>query len=359
MKKLNAMRTLLLSIAVPALGALCAFTAQAQSTHAMVPVATAKPAVPVEKRIVLLVDEWKAIRNLPVVIAERLGYLRDGGMDVVVMNTRDDVWHGEMLIDGRIDAVMAYWHHNLVNHSIGRDTQAIITLGVTPGAKVLVSNQTRDKFKTLADLKGSRFIAGGAGSSKTTVANALVLAGGHRLDEYTRLGTDGLERNVVALREGSADFVVAPTPEGSFYEKAGVATVFADLTTLEGTKRAFGTPFPTSTVFMATERMKQHPEIARHLATAFVRALHFINSHSPDEIAAVVPAEVSGKDRVRYMQTLKEALPMFANNGLMPADGVAMEWRALTEFNPKLKAALLEKTYTNQFVEEALKKLAR
>ena len=34
--------------------------------------------MPIEKRIVLLVDEWKAIRNLPVVIAERLGYLRDG-----------------------------------------------------------------------------------------------------------------------------------------------------------------------------------------------------------------------------------------------------------------------------------------
>jgi hypothetical protein len=58
-------------------------------------------------RIVLLVDEWKALRNLPAVVAERLGYFRGDGMDVTVMNVRDDVWHGDMLMDGSIDAGMA------------------------------------------------------------------------------------------------------------------------------------------------------------------------------------------------------------------------------------------------------------
>ncbi|CAN7769643.1 ABC transporter substrate-binding protein [Variovorax sp. LjRoot84] len=311
--------------------------------------------LPVDKRIVLVVDEWKAVRNLPVVVAERLGYLKADGMDVTVMNVRDDVWHGDMLVDGRVDAVMAYWHHNAVNQSIGRDTQAIVTLGVTPGAKVLVANHARDKYRTLADLKGSHFIAGGAGSSKTTLANALVLAGGHKLSDYTRLGTDGKDLNVAALRDGRADFVVAPTPDASFYEAQGVATVFADLTTPEGTKKAFGVPFPSSTVFMATARMKERPDIARHLAKAFTRALHFINTHSPEQIAAVVPEAVSGKDREKYMKAMKEALPMFATNGLMPADGVAHELRVLAEFDPKFKPVDVKRTYTNAFVEEALK----
>ena len=323
---------------------------------AFVSTASADP-LPVDKRIVLLVDEWKAVRNLPVVVAERLGYLKSDGMDVTVMNVRDDVWHGDMLMDGRIDAVMAYWHHNVVNHSIGRDTQAIVTLGVTPGAKVLVGNHAKDKVRTLADLKGSRFIAGGAGSSKTTVANALVLAGGLKLNDYTRLGTDGKELNVVALREGKADFIVAPTPDGGFYESQGVATVFADLTTLEGTKKAFGVPFPSSTVFMATARVKERPEIARHLAKAFTRALHYMNTHSADEIAALVPKEVVGKDREKYMKAMKEALPMFANDGRMPADGAAFEFRTLAEFDPKFKSVQVERTYTNAFVDEALKGL--
>ena len=323
-------------------------TAQAQ--------ALAEQPVPVAKRIVLLVDEVKAIRNFPVVVAERLGYLRADGMDVTVMNTRDDPTHADMLMDGRVDAVMAYYHHNIVNHSEGRPSQAIVTLGLTPGAKVLVANQARDKYKTVADLKGSRILSGGAGSSKTTVANALVLAGGHRLSDYTRLPTYGKEKNLAALRDGSADLVVAPVPEGDYYEAQGAATVFADLTSVEGTKTHLGATFPSSTVFMASERVKSNPEIARHLATAFVRTLRYINTHSAEEIAALIPANVTGKDKVAYLKLLKQELPMFAGDGRMPVDGAEKEWRVLSDFNPKFRGVVLEKTYTNEFVDEALKR---
>jgi NitT/TauT family transport system substrate-binding protein len=305
-------------------------------------------------RIVLLVDEIKAIRNFPVILAERLGYLNDGGMSVTVMNTRDDVSHADMLMDGRVDAVMAYYHHNIVNQSQGRATEAIVTLGVTPGAKVLVANLARDKFQSPPDLKGSRFIAGGAGSSKTTVANALVMAAGLRLADYTRLPTDGRELNVQALRSGAADFIVAPTPEGAYYEAQGVASVYADLTTVEGTRKHLGTLFPSSTVFMASARVHSNPEIAQHLARAFVRTLQFINSHSAEEILAVIPVEVSGKDRATYLKTMKEEMPMFANDGRMPVDGATKEWQVLSEFNPKLRAVRIDQTYTNRFVEEAL-----
>lgn len=318
------------------------------------PTPGATPAGP--NRIVLLVDEYKAIRNFPLILAERLGYLSDGNQIVTVMNIRDDIFHAPMLMDGRIDAVMAYFHHNIVSQSEGRYSEAIVTLGVTPGQKVLVANQVKDKFKKLSDLKGSRFIAGGAGSSKSTVANMLMLEGGLKLGDYTRLGTDGKDKNVEALRNGSADFVVAPTPDGSFYESQGVATVFADLTTVEGTKKHFGTLFPTSTVFMKSDRVKSNPEIAQHLANAFVRTLKYINTHTPEEILAIIPVEISGKDRVTYMKVLKEAIPMFANDGTMPVDGADKEWRVLGEFNPKYKAVKLEQTYTNKFVNEALQK---
>src|SRR5438093_7645782 len=250
--------------------------------------AESAPAHPVATpdRIVLLVDEIKAIRNFPVVLAERLGYLKSDRLVVTVMNIRDDVSTAEMLMDGRVDAVMAYYHHNIVGQSEGRDMQAIVTLGVTPGAKVLVANHAKEKFKTLADLKGSRFIAGGAGSSKSTVANYLLLEGGHRIADYTRLPTDGKDKNVVALRTGAADFVVAPTPDGSFYEDQGVASVFADLTTVEGTKKHFGALFPSATIYMASERVQARPEVAQHFGNAFVRALKVINRHPPAEVPA-------------------------------------------------------------------------
>jgi NitT/TauT family transport system substrate-binding protein len=314
-------------------------------------------AVAVPERIVLLVDEIKAIRNFPVVLAERLGYLNDGRTTVTVMNIRDDVSTAEMLNDGRVDAVMAYYHHNVVNQSRGIATEAVVTLGVTPGAKVLVANQAKEKYRSVADLKGARFIAGGAGSSKSTLANALVLAGGHGIGDYTRLGTDGKERNIEALRDGRAEFVVAPTPDGDAYESKGVATVFADLTTVDGTRRNLGALFPSSTVYMSSARVQAHPEIARHLARAFVRTLRYINTHTPEEILAVIPKEISGKDRAAYLTVLKQEIPMFANDGRMPEDGAEKEWRTLAAANPSYGSVKIDRTYTNAFVDEALKTL--
>ena len=50
-------------------------------------------------------------------------------------------------------------------------------------------------------------------------------------------------------------------PDGTLYEGQGVATVFADLTTVAGTRKAFGVAFLSSTVFMASVRVKEKPAV--------------------------------------------------------------------------------------------------
>ncbi|TMA14207.1 MAG: nitrate ABC transporter substrate-binding protein [Deltaproteobacteria bacterium] len=313
---------------------------------------SAAPATPpAQQRIVLLVDEIKAIRNFPVVLAERLGYLEG----VTVMNIRDDAPTAEMLMNGRVDAVMAYYHHTVVNRAAGRNFEAVVTLGVTPGTKVLVANHARDKYRTPKDLAGSRIIAGGAGSSKTTVANALLLAGGHAISDYTRIANESKDKIAATLRSGGADLVVAPTPDGAYYEAQGVATVFADLTTAESTRKFLGALFPSSTIYMTSERVKAHPEIAQRLADGFVRTLRFIHSHSPEEILAVIPPEISGPDRIAYLRTLREEIPMFAGDGRMPTGAAEQERRVLAELNPRYKQVRVEETYTNTFVDAALR----
>jgi len=338
-------RLILLSI----LSSLFAVSALAQ------PSAPKSPAQPL--RIVLLVDEIRAIRNFPAIVAERLGYLEGDGIVVTMMNIRNEVPTADMLMDGRVDAVMAYYHHNIVNDSQGRDFEAIVTLGVTPGAKVLVANQAKDRYKSVADLKGSRIVAGGDGSSKTAVANALLLAGGHKVADYVRIRNESKDKIAAALRAGEADLVVAPTPDGDYYQALGIATVFADLTTVEGTRRHLGALFPTSTVYMRSERVKTHPEIAQHLATAFARTLQWINSHTPEEIAAVVPPDFMDKDRAAYLKIHKEQIAMFKTDGRMPQDGAENEWRVLSEANPKYKSVRVPDTYTNRFVDTALEAL--
>jgi NitT/TauT family transport system substrate-binding protein len=203
-------------------------------------------------------------------------------------------------------------------------------------------------------LKGSRIIAGGAGSSKTTVANALALSAGLALNDLTLLPTEGRDMNAEALRQGRAELLVAPVPDGADYLRRGVAEVYLDLTGPETTRQRFGTLFPSATVFMSSDRVKAHPEIAQHLATAFVRALRFLNTHSAEEIVALLPKDFFGKDREAALNALAAELPMFATDGRMPADGARFEWGVLAKADPRLAAVDVERTYTDAFVDRAL-----
>jgi NitT/TauT family transport system substrate-binding protein len=48
---------------------------------------------------------------------------------------------------------------------------------------------------------------------------------------------------------------------------------------------------------------------------------------------------------------------MFANDGRMPEDGAEKEWRTLAAANPSYGSVKIDRTYTNAFVDEALKTL--
>ena len=311
----------------------------------------AQPKIEPAQRIVLVVDEYKAIRNFPLIVAEQLGYLKSEQFNVTVANVRDDIFHAELLADGRADAVMAYYHHNIVNNSEGRPSKAIVTLGLTPGMKVMVSKEAKERIKTLAHLKGARVLSGGDGSSKTTIANALALHGGLGLDDYVRLPTYGKEKNAQLLREGKADVLIAPVPEGDYYESQGVASTWLDLTSIESTEKALGTTFPTSTVFMASDRVKAKPEFAQHLALAFAKTLQYINSHTPEQTLKLIPESISGKDRAAYLNVLKQEYGMFGGNGCMPKDAAQQELNVLKKFNTKYKDVSVDNTFDNTFLK--------
>lgn len=321
----------------------------------IVPAAAAgTQAAPAPRRILVVVDGIDAIRNFPVVLAERLGYLKDDRFTVTLMDIRHDIPIDDMVADGSVDAAIAYYHHAIAGHVAGAPMSAVVTLGVTPGAKIMVSNRARDRYRTTADLKGSRIVAGGPYSAKTTLANQLLMVGGHQSSDYVRIRHQDKATTASLLKEGKADLVVARTPDGSYYEEQGIATVFADLTTLEGTRSAFGALFPTNAVYMRNDRIQSDPDVARHLARAFVRTLAYIRSHSAEEIAKLIPDTIAGKDRAAYLKALTECMEMYKNNGRMPVDGAEREYRTLSTTFPRYRLVPLEETYTNRFVDEIL-----
>ena len=300
--------------------------------------------------VVLAVDGINAVRNLPVLLTERLGYFRAEGLAVTLRETAAGPEIDAQLVDGRITGMVAYYHHTIVAQvEEKRPMIAVITLAVTPGYQVLVRAGAAHEITTPADLKGRRIISGGPHSAKTTSANWVVLHAGLQLSDYTRLSTAGKKDITAQLKNGEADAVVAPEPDASSYVAQGVAVPFLDLYSVAGTKTAIGSVFPTSVLYVSTSYARSHPELTQKLVNAFARTLDYIRNHSVSGIAKQVPEMTTGVNAAAAV--LNEGVKMFATDGRMPVDAARAEAKVIAAQFPAYRDAVIEETFDNQFID--------
>src|SRR5258708_29363542 len=72
-------------------------------------------AAPGQSRVVLAVDGIEQPRNLPALVAERLGYFRDAGLIVTLVDAPADPPPAKLMEDGRADGAIAYFHHTFMS----------------------------------------------------------------------------------------------------------------------------------------------------------------------------------------------------------------------------------------------------
>jgi NitT/TauT family transport system substrate-binding protein len=304
-----------------------------------------------EPRVVLAVDGIAEPRNLPVLVAERLHFFVDEGLIVTLVDSPASPTPGELMKDGRADGAVAYFHHTFMSQADDHlVTQAVLAMGVAPGFKLLVASRLRDRVHTLADLKGLRIYTGGPNSGKSTTANWLAARGGFTLHDYTALAPTARGEMEHALQSGDADAIVAATADAARYVASGAAFVMADLSSADGTRRALGELYPSTTLYLPKTYVSAHPEIVQHLVNAELRALAFIRSHDAETIAAALPA---AKDRTAYVRLLAEEKNMFDTDGIMPAAGARDEWKAMAALQPKYAPIDFGETFTDAFVQRS------
>jgi len=101
--------------------------------------------------------------------------------------------------------------------------------------------------------------------------------------------------------------------------------------------------------------VKDHKEEVQKLANAFVKTLHFINTHSAAEIADKMPKDFYVGDKEGYVKALESGKAMFTPDGVMPEDGPKTVLAVLSEFSKNVqgKTIDLKRTYTTEFVKNA------
>lgn len=302
-------------------------------------------------RIVLAVDGIDQPRNLPALLAERLGYFRDAGLIVTLVDAPADPSPAKLMADGRADGAVAFFHHTFMSQTEdGTVTRAVVTLGVTPGERLMVASRLRGRVHSVADLKGLKIITGGPNSGKTTATTWAFLHVGLNGHDYVSLPLVPRDAAAKELANGAADAIMAHEPDASFYESSGTAFQLLDLAKPAGTIEALGTIYPSTALYMPESFLDAHPSEVRALVAALLRSLAFIETHNGDQIVAKLPAKAGGKDRRAFIEQIAADKEMFGGSGRMNAAAAAAELRAMTALNPTYARVRLPDTWSNDFL---------
>jgi len=307
-------------------------------------------------RVKIMVGGLDKVIYLPAMLTERLGYFKDEGVSVQLLTEPAGVQAETALVSGDVQGTVGFYDHTLDLQVKGKQVESVVQFSQAPGEVEVVSNKAAGSVRSAKDFKGKKLGVTGLGSSTDFLTKYLAVKNGVQTSEFTPVAVGAGQTFISALQQGSIQGGMTTDPTVATILDKKLGSILIDMRTPEGSKKALGCLYPSSSLYMQTEWVNDHKATVQKLANAFVKTLKWMSTHSAEQIAAKMPADYAqGGGAALYAQSIKNTLPMFTTDGVMPPDGPATVERVLKAFNPNLKNADvdLSKTYTTEFVKKA------
>jgi NitT/TauT family transport system substrate-binding protein len=211
------------------------------------------------------------------------------------------------------------------------------------------------KASTIKELKGMRLGVTSPGSSTQQALNYLFVKAGLKPEDYTPVAIGNTAGAVAAVRYEKVDGLLLVDPIISILQDAGDIKLIEDMRTEQGSIAGFGGPYPEGSLLGTDAWISAHPAIVQGLADGIVRADSWIQSATPEEVTAVLPAEIVGDDKALFARSIANMKSCFSPDGLFAADGAKQVLDILATSDPTLRNIDLNlaDTYTNEFVRRA------
>ncbi|MFC5522201.1 ABC transporter substrate-binding protein [Polaromonas jejuensis] len=315
---------------------------------------TASAAAVAAEKVTIMVGGYEKQIYLPAKLTERLGYFKDEGLDVELLNQPAGVDAELQMLAGAVDGVVGFYDHCVDLQTKGKFVQSIVQFSQAPGEVILVSTK-HPQLKSMADMKGKTVGVTGLGSSTNFLTLALAARANVPVGDFTTLPVGAGTTFIAAMQQDKIQAGMTTEPTISRMVKTGEAKVLVDMRTVEKTKAALGGTYPAASLYMDAAWINSHKETAQKLANAFVKTMKYINTHTGAEIADKMPPEFYVGDKEGYIKALDDGKAMFTPDGVMPAGGPETVLAVLSGFskNMKGKTVDLSKTYTSEFVKRA------
>jgi NitT/TauT family transport system substrate-binding protein len=291
---------------------------------------------------------------LPFMLAQRLGYYQQQGLNVTLQDEGAGVDATTNMVAGKVDGVGGFYDHTIAMQGLGQSMESVISMLTTPGEVELCRNDLKGQIKSPADWAGRNLGITDIGSSTDFLTQFLAQRNGVAPASIHRIGVQSGSTLIGAMQHGNVDCAMTTEPTVSTLLATGSAYVLLDMRTASGTAQQLGGEYPATSLYMGTAYVDQHPDVVQKLVNAYVATLKWIQVHNGTQLADIMPADYyAGSGKAAYAKAFDNEKGIYNPTGIMPPSGPATDLKVLQAFNPdvKGKAIDLTKTYTDKFVQ--------
>jgi NitT/TauT family transport system substrate-binding protein len=238
---------------------------------------------------------------------------------------------------------------------VNRHIRAVVELGRFPGIVIAVRKALADKVKTAADLKGLKLGVTAPGSSTALTVQFAMVKAGLKATDSPIIGIGGGASAVAAVIQGQVDAISHLDPVVSKLEADGLITTLIDTRTEAGTRALFGGSNPAAVIYSRQDFIEKNPETTQRIVNACVKALNWLETATPDQVADIVPPEYHLGDRPVYLQAVAKLKESYSRTGIIAESGMKSMLEVLKTLDPELASATvdLNKTFSPQFAQKA------
>ncbi len=297
------------------------------------------------------------LAHLPWSVALGQKYFEEQGLEPKGYNFDTGGKSIAALVGGSADFAANALEHAVKAKVQGKDLVYVFSSTRLPGFGLVVGSAHRNEIKSVADLKGKPVGVSGIGVASHVLLDYMLKRNGVDPKDV-RVIAVGLSTLPPALEGGKIVAGMAGEPFFSRLVAKGTAFSMGNMSTLKDTQAILGGDYAFSGAITRPDVIQKRPHVVQKVVTALVKASHFIQTRTPEEIVAAIPQDLVG-DRAQYVETLRASREIFAPSGLVTPSGIETVVKVLDSFGvfkPGQKVDVAS-TYDMTFVRQALKDL--
>ena len=266
---------------------------------------------------------------VPVLVALSLGYFEEERLAVDVILFPGGAEVRKSVVAGEVDFGAQGSVHAGIAQNAGVDLKAVLTTFEFSTIDLLVRKELKDKVKTLPDLKGK--IIGVTRFGSLTWAMAIKYVAMAGLDPkkdvtIVEVGSD-LAAIAAALKTGKIDVFTGWTIVTYTMMKEDIAYPLLNILDPQQHEKYIGSTSTMEAVITAMGKtIKEKPDLVIRVVSAIKKALIYMNTHTPEEVADVIlrnrkTAELAGLPRDDLVGMLKLMREGFSKDGSLSKSG--------------------------------------